>query len=354
MGIFSKISQKFSDLKKHQHLTKGTEVFWNHDFYYVESKIDQGTLRDPDGINFYYENDVESSILGYGVITCLNKCWDLGDSDDAPLIHAEMARKNASTYPARLSEEMKRFGYKYKRARNQNMLKVIVKLNDKTITLEPTNHIALENWTEDKINPIDHINVDSNVNNAEMGRLVKLAFERCKNDFSESISTRKNYPPPTATEDTKNVEKDIYEISLLCNGNLSAAEGIWQKIQKSSDDQPVFLGPELSKRGYCFSSNWKGALLNFQDAFENFIARFDIKDIVFDEIEDAIYASDDMVGCFLLANAWLSKYGYEIVYLNESPDMCELILIKNGDFERVSSYLKRSYGIEMQSVSAPC
>ncbi len=352
MGIFSKISQKFSDVKKPPSLKKGTEVFWNGDFYYVESKLDQGALRDPDGIHFYYGNDVDPATLGSGIIACLNKCRDLGDGDEASLMHAELARKNASTYPTRLADEMKRFGYKHKKARNHNMLKVVVTLNGKTITLEPTNHIALENWTEEKIDPIDHISVDSNVDDAEIGRLVKLAFERCKNDFNASIPKKKPSSSPAPADVPKHMEKDVYDMSLLCNGDLSAAEDIWREVQKSTDSHAVFLGSELSKKGYCFSSNWKGALLNFQDAFKKFIAHYAIKDIAFNEIEDSIYASTDIVDCILVANAWLLKYGYTIMYLNELPDMCELVLVKNSDLERVSSYLKRLRGIDMQSPSA--
>ena len=352
MSIFSKISQKFSGSAKPQYLKKGTEVFWNGDFYYVESKVDQGTLRDPDGIHFYYDKGVENATLGSGVIECLNKCWDLEDSDDASLLHAAMARKNASTYPARLADEMKRFGYKHKKSRNQNMLKLIVRLNDKTITLEPTNHISLESWTEERIDPADHITVDSGVDSAEMGRLIKLAFERCKNEFNESVPKKKSVTSPAATDDLKNVEQDVYEIALLCNGDISAAKDVWDGKQKSSDDYMVFLGSELSKKGYCLSSNWKGALANFQDIFKNFVAGYGIQDIAFDKVVEAVYTSTDIFDCLPLVNAWLSKYGYKMMYLNELPDMCELVLIKSSDLERVDAFLKRAYGFEMEFISA--
>ncbi len=350
MRIFSEIRQIFSSFKKHPSLIKGTDVFWNGDFYYVESKVDQGTLGDPDGIHFYYDNTVENATLGSGVIECLNKCWDL-EEGDFPLRPAEMARKNASLYPARLAEEMKRFGYKHNRARSQNMLKVIVRLKVGTITLEPTNHISLEHWTEEKMDPADHITVDSSVDSAEMGRLIKLAFERCKNKFNGSAPQKKSGSSPK-TDDSKNAEQDVYEIALLCNGDMSAAKDVWLGKQKSSDDYMVFLGSELSKKGYCLSNNWKGALANFQDVFMNFVAGYGIQDIAFDEIEDAVYTSTDIVDCLLLVNTWLSKYGYKMMYLNELPDMCELVLIKSSDLERVDAFLKRAYGFEMESISA--
>lgn len=351
MSILSKITQKLANYTKHQFAIKGTEIFWNGDFYYVESKVNQGALGDPDGINFYYENDVENASLGSGVLACLNKCWDMEESD-FPLRPAEMARKNASNYPARLSEEMKRFGYKHKRARNQNMLRVVVKLNDKTITLEPTNHVSLESWTEEKINPADHIDVASSVSNAEMGHLVKVAFERCKNDFNSPTPKTRNELTPPSLNHPKNAEDGIYEISLLCGGSLPVAQSIQQELFRSTENHPVLLGSELSKKGYCFSSNWKGALANFQDAFENFMARFDIENIIIDETKEIVYTSTDIFDCILLTNAQLLKHGYTFLYLNESPDVCELVLIPSSDLERVSGYLKGSHGIEIHPVSA--
>ncbi len=56
----------------------------------------------------------------------------------------------------------------------------------------------------------------------------------------------------------------------------------------------------------------------------------------------------------LRAHAEVLKHGYKIMYLNEFEDMCELVLMKNSDVERVLAYLKRSRGIEMQSVIALC
>jgi hypothetical protein len=307
---------------------------------------------DPDGIHFYYDDGVDDAILGSGVLVCLNKCWNMEESD-FPLRPAEMARKNASLYPARLAGEKKRFGYKHNRARNQNMLRIFVKLNDKTITLEPTNHISLENWTPHNIEPIDHIKVDSTVSDAEFGRLIKLAFERCKNDFIAPI-TKDKTSAPVPVEESKNINQDVCEIALLCNGNVSAAGDIWQEILESPDDCPVFLASALSKEGYCFSSDWKRALLEFQDVFEKFMARFGIGNNIPDETKDAIYASTDIFDCLLLAHTEVLKHGYTLMYLNEFEDMCELVWMKSSDVDRVLAYLKRSRGIEMQSVIALC
>jgi len=73
---------------------------------------------------------------------------------------------------------MKKYGYKTKKILFRNMRNVFVKLMDKEVVVSPTHQDGLD-FSFTGLKKVDDLIIDINCSDEELGRTVKLAYEKC-------------------------------------------------------------------------------------------------------------------------------------------------------------------------------
>ena len=157
-----------------------TNVSFNGDFYYTESQVQPGMMRNPNGKQFYLLPDSGNFDLGQAVSEALFGCIELKMHG---VEFAKYAEENTERYLEWVDSLLSKYGYKNKTAVFKNMIVCTVTAQDGLIKISPTNHDRLDAWGGILDDGLVGVEIPIDSAPEALGRAVRVALSRCLNPY---------------------------------------------------------------------------------------------------------------------------------------------------------------------------
>lgn len=161
----------------------------NTDFICIETYSGYGSCRaDYKGAMHLLSPDVPDQALGEALLDALLKSrFVLPEPRKDVWIHPEATfdmslydyELNNQRYAEWISNLMRLYGYKTKRALFRDMKNCNVESRCGEVTIRPSCHEKLEAWSGRGISESDYVVIPSSSSPAEVGAALRLAFSRC-------------------------------------------------------------------------------------------------------------------------------------------------------------------------------
>jgi hypothetical protein len=169
--------------------TAWADAKFNTDFICIETYSGYGSCRaDHKGAMHLLPPDAPDQALGEALLDALSKSrFVLPEPRKDVWIHPEATFDmslydydlNNQRYAEWISNLMRLYGYKTKRALFKDMKNCGVESKSDEITIRPRHHEKLEAWSGKGISDSDNVVIPSNSSPAEVGAALRLAFSRC-------------------------------------------------------------------------------------------------------------------------------------------------------------------------------
>jgi hypothetical protein len=149
----------------------------NGDFVCIETYSGyRGGVRDYLGKQHLLPPDATDAKLGHAVIDALAHSRFVLPQQDMVLYDYEQMKRHYADWIKNLQS---RYRYKSKRALFSNMRSCMIKSQDGTLTIMPSNHDRLEGWSGDGITKDDWVILPADSPPQAIGAALRLAFSRC-------------------------------------------------------------------------------------------------------------------------------------------------------------------------------
>jgi CDI immunity protein len=326
-----------------------TDVWFNGDFYYTQSKTCGGSLGDPDGKYYYLAPDISDQLLGEAVLDVLMLCRDidLAEGENYSVESKKIAERSIKITAEKTQAEMIKYGYKNERAKFRNMLVCNVVSEKGLISISPTNHDRLDGWAGISDDAFINVTLAANSPPGAVAAALREGFRRC----IDSYGGKKN-PPATKTISAPDLSNSKLQgedrlLELLCDGDEISISSARQFLKEDGFPEWHRLGRALSEAKHGLSEDYKRAPGNFYGGARDLVEKLGLGEYVQSEAAEQAEEQEDVFAQVEYFKIWLNKTSYQVLHLNPKDDQFELTIVQKRYAAEIIQLAKTLKNIEM-------
>lgn len=147
------------------------------------------TDLDPRGVQLILDGDIDNQTLGQGVLDCISKSRFVlprkrTDVVQHPLVEfdEQMYDKEIlrASYKHWTSQAIERLGFKGEKEIFKHMKFCGIEVIDSVMTISPTRHDSLFEWSREKSDGIEDVVISMNLSSEDIGAALRIGFNRCR------------------------------------------------------------------------------------------------------------------------------------------------------------------------------